>query len=323
MKINDIDKSIFTVNKDAKITVIPYKETNTNIILVDDFYKYPDKVREFVLNAPAVDFVKNTFPGLKSKTRLFLHDYLYDFINDLILRYFLDRDIKNGRYNWTNKDIKNITDIKLNKDTFDYVTFNFVKSEHMYPENRYDKNNEIGGSLCTPHVDYKYEWGGHQNNLLYAGLVYLNTPDEYNSYTNGTGIYRHRGTNLYQIDHDTIDNYTPPDNFKSGDCGGGGKNRNLYLIDFKNDVLFGKDKFFCNNNDIFLNDGDDDWELMHLMKMKYNRLAFYPTSLFHAYYIKDKAWVDNFRIVQTIWGYMQWDYHELGEYKHAFSIGNK
>ena len=126
------------------------------------------------------------------------------------------------------------------------------------------------------------------------------------------------------LDNNVIDNYTPPESLKSGDCGGGeGANNALYLIDYKNDTLFGRNRFFCNNDDIWLNDGDDEWELIHLMEMKYNRLAFYPATLFHAYYMKDKAWVDDWRIVQTIWGRMQWDYHRLGQYKHAFSIGNK
>ena len=37
MNINYIDRSIFTINEDAKITVIPYKEANTDIIFVDNF----------------------------------------------------------------------------------------------------------------------------------------------------------------------------------------------------------------------------------------------------------------------------------------------
>ena len=50
----------------------------------------------------------------------------------------------------------------------------------------------------------------------------------------------------------------------------------------------------------WITDSNDDWELLHLVPMKFNRAIFYPSSIFHSAYIKENDFTENYRTTQSI-----------------------
>ena len=46
-------------------------------------------------------------------------------------------------------------------------------------------------------------------------------------------------------------------------------------------------------------ESDKNWEMVDIVPMKFNRLVFYPTDLFHSGYIKKDSFLHHDRITQT------------------------
>lgn len=85
----------------------------------------------------------------------------------------------------------------------------------------------------------------------YALMLYLNKPDDCYG---GTGIYKSK----------IINNVVP----------------------YKNKNLLDTDEFLSlYNKSNIIKDSNDKWELVHLLKMKYNRLVIYESCLFHSIYL--------------------------------------
>lgn len=90
-----------------------------------------------------------------------------------------------------------------------------------------------------------------QSRYSYALMIYLNKPDDCYG---GTGIYKSK----------KINNVIP---FK-----------NKKMLDMNEmDSLYSKSDVIKNSN--------DKWDLIHLLKMKYNRLVIYESCLFHSIYL--------------------------------------
>lgn len=85
----------------------------------------------------------------------------------------------------------------------------------------------------------------------YALMLYLNKPDDCYG---GTGIYKSK----------IINNVVP----------------------YKNKKVLNGDEFdsLYSKSDV-IKDSNDKWELIHLLKMKYNRLVIYESCLFHSIYL--------------------------------------
>jgi len=101
----------------------------------------------------------------------------------------------------------------------------------------------------------------------YAGVVYFNGEDECKG---GTSFYKHKSSNKEVIeDKKEIVNI-------------------IETIDYTK---------FPNK---WITDSNDDWELLHLVPMKFNRAIFYPSSIFHSAYIKENDFTENYRTTQSI-----------------------
>lgn len=132
--IDVIDVDIFRLNDNPEIN---HKSIENNkITIIDNFYKYPDKVREFSYKIPLIN---------------------------LAVSKGLAKCYRGAWANWNKLELKPTGPIQeflsklLNKDViFDKFIFSF----YMFDDKNYDKLK----SLFKPHVDHS----------KYGGLVYLN-----------------------------------------------------------------------------------------------------------------------------------------------------
>ena len=101
----------------------------------------------------------------------------------------------------------------------------------------------------------------------YAGVVYLNDTIDCKG---GTSFYKHKSSSKEVIENkeEVMDIMTKIDIEKlSGE----------WLVDTNN-----------------------EWELLHLVPMKFNRAIFYPSSIFHSAYIKENYFTETYRLTQSI-----------------------
>jgi len=102
-----------------------------------------------------------------------------------------------------------------------------------------------------------------EDRMLFAGALYLNKPDECSG-----------GTSFYMLD---------------------GKQQvtNTYVGDWL------KKNNHTNFYTHYLTDSEDDWDLLSVAEMKYNRLIIYPGNVLHTAYVKPEMFTDDkYRLVQ-------------------------
>ena len=112
----------------------------------------------------------------------------------------------------------------------------------------------------------------------------------------GTGLYRHRPTDLERIPIGPTPEFLevarrhgfPPDRLK-GDEG---------YAEFLNTAIL-KPEYAAPENQ-YINDGNDFWELLYLIDMKPNRLVIFDGRMFHSQHIKPGEFVDYYRINQIL-----------------------
>ena len=83
---NDItllEPDTFKMNDDAIIKLISLPNTDDNIIIVDDFYKYPDRVRDLALWAPATENYTNAQPGFRAVLKVF-DSHVHNFVKEIL-----------------------------------------------------------------------------------------------------------------------------------------------------------------------------------------------------------------------------------------------
>tara|TARA_Y100000593_G_C4245544_1_gene304460 strand:- start:6 stop:800 length:795 start_codon:yes stop_codon:yes gene_type:complete len=155
----------------------------------------------------------------------------------------------------------------------DTINFNFAKSSKVY-----DWDSNKGNNACHPHKDFTVA-----DEKTYGSVIFLNTEDEFEEDKNGTAFYKHIPTGISDCNREVYINYYYEDDISTE-----------YII---NDIFF-KDSKIC---DDWINDGNEYWEMVHLSKMKYNRMILYPSSYFHTAYFNNQDWDnDNHRIVQAL-----------------------
>ena len=99
--------------------------------------------------------------------------------------------------------------------------------------------------------------------LSHAIVIYLNTEEEC---AGGTAFYRHKETGISFV-----------------------KN----IDDFKK--VYESKK---SNYKDFITESNDDWELLDLIEMKFNRMIIYPPNIYHSGYINRKDFVNYDRVTQ-------------------------
>ena len=127
-----------------------------------------------------------------------------------------------------------------------------------------------------------------------TAMVWLN-PQE--SCAGGTGLFRHKPTNLERLPstpneeiRKLADRLELSDEFL--------KNQEGYE-NFQNSMIFNP-LFACQENR-YMNDGNEYWELLHLIEMKPNRLMIFDGRCFHSQYILPQDYAEAFRVNQILY----------------------
>ena len=67
--------------------------------------------------------------------------------------------------------------------------------------------------------------------------------------------------------------------------------------------FFEIDKSYYDSNgypDYYIGDGDNQWELIDKVDMKFNRMIFYPENIFHSALLEKGDFTENYRKTQLV-----------------------
>ncbi|MDX1410724.1 MAG: DUF6445 family protein [Nitrospirales bacterium] len=145
------------------------------------------------------------------------------------------------------------------------------------------KNYPLNIGQRQPHIDQDI-----------TAMVWLNPAQ---SCVGGTGIFRHRLTDLERLPHtpnqeirDLADRLELSDEFLKSQEG---------YENFQNSMIFNP-LFACKENR-YINDGNEFWELLKIIEMKPNRLIIFDGRCFHSQYIKPEDYKEAFRVNQILY----------------------
>ena len=127
-----------------------------------------------------------------------------------------------------------------------------------------------------------------------TGLVYLNS-DQHSS--GGTALYRHRLSGLEWIPEKA--NGTMVELAQRLDINPEILKAPQGYTAFLDNIIFNP-QFAAAGND-YINDGNDFWEKLSLVEMKFNRLAILDGRMPHSQYVKQGQFTDHARLTQTIY----------------------
>ena len=144
--------------------------------------------------------------------------------------------------------------------------------------------------------DYRLNVGQRQPHIDQdvTAMVYLNPGD---SCKGGTGLYRHRPTNLERVPimpdasiRQLADQLELSNEFLASPEG---------YENFQNSMIFNP-LFACRENR-YINDGNAYWELLQLIEMRPNRLMMFDGRCFHSQYIHPGDYDQAFRVNQILY----------------------
>ncbi len=227
------EEEVFAVNPDVEANVHVIGPEGIKVVVLDNFYKNPDAVRDVALTIPPTENVRIMAgtPG----TRVFGH-YNFECLYPILSHVF--RNV----YTEETKDVPD--DVMREAIVNCPFCVNINQSVNLPP--------------VTPHID-------DRQFMMYAAGIYLNLPEEC---TGGTSFYSLNGKQ-------SISNEDIGDWLKSK----------------------GKEKFY----DHYITDSVEEWELLNIATMKYNRLVMYPGNVAHTAYMKpDDFTGDVYRLIQMM-----------------------
>ncbi len=158
----------------------------------------------------------------------------------------------------------------------------------------FDPQPAVFQGITTQH--YRLNAGQRQPHIDrdVTAMVYLNPVE---SCMGGTGLYRHRPTELERVPpvpDDTIralaDQLELSDDFLNSAEG---------YDNFQNSMIF--NPLFANRENAYINDGNAYWELLFLMDMKPNRLVIFDGRCFHSQHIQPDQYTRAFRVNQVFY----------------------
>lgn len=127
-----------------------------------------------------------------------------------------------------------------------------------------------------------------------SAMVYLNDPQDC---AGGTGIYRHRPTGLERIPYAATPEIRELAAAK-GWSGGDLETPEGYLA-FQDEVVF-HPSYAAAGND-YINQGNEAWELLHLVEMKFNRLVIFDGRMPHSQHLTQGQFSQAYRLNQILY----------------------
>jgi hypothetical protein len=243
IKIYDTEK-VFELNPNMQIEISYISKNKLPLMIIDDFYKNPELVRELLINSPVPSITSSSnggFPGKRVNLCSFMPQKFQHEYSDILRRYFkLDFHLEHAE----NAFLGNVFDASGSSDKF---------------------NNS------TPHMDP----------AVIASIVYLNYDEEK---VGGTSIYEHRASGLNFMPASRfhfewisqrkakLENRTISEVKEEFD-----KKFNQYR-----DEMFAKPSDSKEKRDTHILKSNNEWEILATVESKFNRLAGYIGGTLHS-----------------------------------------
>ena len=161
--------------------------------------------------------------------------------------------------------------------------FPFFHPQPLVFQGIMNKNYRLNVGQRQPHIDQDI-----------TAMVYLNPAE---TCVGGTGLYRHRPTNLERVPiqpdqqvRKLANQLELCDEFLKSEEG---------YENFQNSMIF--NPLFAKRENEFINDGNEYWELLHLIDMKPNRLIIFDGRCFHSQFIQESQYTEAFRVNQIVY----------------------
>ena len=260
------------------------------LIVIDNFFKHPDVVRNFAFSAPFSKSWQHTqlLPGVRALQILDMPD-LYKFYEQLLYNYYDEKKYK------------------IDYTKFSMVGFQAVNSDFRDEFAGLENSDENAKGLQTsfvPHTDTAAfdKFCGHQ----WATTIWLNLPEECNG---GTAFWKNKITDTQTfLDKPSNEKHIP----KKSMCSWSYRKSFKYMEkefkkwddkwkdidDYDKYIKEFKKSLQLKEKRTWWTESNEYWELVDVTKMKYNRMILYSSYYWHNQYIKDRNWFIDFPRIQ-------------------------
>lgn len=245
-----IRPDLLAIHPHHQVTRFHIGEGGHQLVVVDQFYHYPDDILQLALELPYTNRfeIVGNFPGVRASLNLetsTLIQTLSTFWGCALCPFFHPQP----------------------------VVFQGIKTH----------NYRLNVGQRQPHIDQDI-----------TAMVYLNPAQ---SCLGGTGLYRHRPTGLERVPivpDETIrrlaDQLELSEEFLASPEG---------YENFQNSMIF--NPLFARRDETYINEGNEYWELLHLIEMKPNRLIIFDGRCFHSQFIHQGDYEQAFRVNQVLY----------------------
>ena len=249
----DVSNDLFEINPNQQVHVEYVGQGKHKAVLVDQFYKYPEKILQLASELSYTDRfeVIGNFPGVRAQVKVDTRPLI-------------------------------ATIGKL----WGAPLYPFFNPQSAVFQAITTKNFRLNIGQRAPHVDPDV-----------TAMVYLNSED---SCVGGTGLYRHRPTDLERLPRLPI---TPDQEIwqlaDRLELSGEFFQSEEGYENFQSSMIF--NPLFAAKGNAYINDGNEFWELLKLVEMRPNRLIIFDARMFHSQYIKEGQYSDAFRVNQILY----------------------
>lgn len=243
MKLSEV----IQLNPRPKVKVETIGRGRHRLVLVDDYYRYPDELVEVAQSLCYVAGARGSFPGTRAVVSLDTRPLI--------------------------AAASELWGMRLESiDVYHPVIFASIMN-----------NSPLTVAQRQPHIDPGI-----------TAMAYLNAPDVC---AGGTGIYRHKLTGLERIP------MQPTQEIVNLALQCGLNPQSLATPDgytaFQDNIIF--NPLFAAPEGSYINNGNDFWELIYLVEMKYNRLVIIDGRMPHSQHIKKGQFDDHNRLTQALY----------------------
>ncbi len=238
---------VFVVNPKPDVTVERVGAGKHRVVLVDGFYKHPDRVVELARSLSYVGGGNGNFPGVRALMSVDTR-HLIGATGEL----------------WGER--------LESFDAFHPVIFSGLQG-----------GIPLNNGQRQPHLDPGV-----------SALIYLNPSDQC---TGGTGLYRHKLTGLEKLPLQPTAEIAQlavrcginPESLKTTQG----------YTAFQDNIIFNP-LFAARGND-YVNEGNDFWERIYLVEMKFNRMVVFDGRQFHSQHLKETDYREHSRLNQLLY----------------------
>jgi hypothetical protein len=239
------EEELFAVSE--KLLIHKESVGQHKVIIIDNFYKNPDQLREFILKSPSSKW-DGILYGYKGSRHMFALNLEPMF---KVVRKVLEKEYQCSP----------------------------PKETPLFQTNIIRQNNEPAGPCAQPHTD----------RARFAYSIFLN-PTE--SCFGGTAFYKHCMSDLQTFPIVPLKQDLPQyfqDLMKKH------KLKDREELQY---FIYGEEKRIGSSQSYIIK-SNEQWELLKILEMKFNRMMLFEGEIFHSAYITPDMYVDEYRISQV------------------------